>query len=115
MHFSTRVIEGRNAKENVVVSLVVVSLLCVHCVHKSAVRVKNCFWKTRRSRREVDCAVIVVGYVDFRGGSRAVLNHLVVTIGKRGALLSYVEKRSNRGYAFARILPALLQTQRAGN
>ena len=104
MHFGTRVIQGRDAKENVVVRLRVMRLLALGGVHQRTVGVQNCLGEARRTRREVDGSIVILGHLDVGVFGRAKADHTVIAVGKCGAVFTDVEHIRNGGQAIADLL-----------
>ena len=92
MHLCARVIEGRDAEEDVVATLAVVCLLGLSRGYERAVIVQNGLGEARCTRREVDGGVIVVADLHGGGDRGAVVHHLVVKGGVLGAGILFADK-----------------------
>ena len=86
VHLGTRMVQGRDAEEDVVTGLAVVSLLGLGGGHEGAVIVQNGLGEARGTRGEVDSGVIVVADLHGGGIGGAVVHHLIVEGSIRGAL-----------------------------
>lgn len=93
MHFRTRVIERRDAKERVVVRLTMMVLFHLCRLGETAMMVEGWPWKARRAAREVDGGVLVFVEGDGRIGAWIVGRELTVVLGKGRAVLPHVEEQ----------------------
>ena len=97
VHLGTRMVEGRDAEENIVPSLAVMGLFSLGGSNQGAVVMENCLGEARGARREVNGGVIVVCQLHGRGDGGAVVDHLIVEGCVDGALglLAYEEEISD--------------------
>ena len=95
MHFSARVVKGRNAKEHVVAGLIVVLLLHAAGVQERAVRVQDRLREARGAGGEVDSGVVVLGQQGAAINAGALRGHFRVILGKGGAARARVNQKSS--------------------
>ena len=104
MHLRARVIEGRDAKEHIVLGLGMVILLH-HCrVHKASVLMDDRLGEACGSRGEINRRVVIIGQLDMGALGGAIRNQIIVALREGGTVLTYVEPGLDALYARADLL-----------